>query len=190
MRILSSLLLSVLLLDCSNPVQQTLSINLDDPQLQGQGKFLLYKNSLFTGKVHEQFESGELRSESHYTNGLLHGAHSTWFEDGKRETMRFYDQGEKEGIHAGWWPNGNQRFFYSFSKGLYDGPFKEWYPDGKRMHEFEYQNGKEVRAMGWRENGKTYINFVVRNGKKYGLTNARLCYSLKDEKGIYSITKN
>ena len=48
----------------------------------------------------------------------------------------------------------------------------------------------EIRAVGWRENGRTYINFVVRNGRKYGLMNARLCYSLKDEKGTYLSSNN
>ena len=63
------------------------------------------------------------------------------------------------------------------------------YENGKPLNFFTYHKGEEVKAIGWRENGKTYINFIVRDGKKYGLTNARLCYSLKDEAGVYTTIK-
>ncbi len=181
----------IILMDCSNPAGESkLTIYHGDPLLQEKGKFTLYDNKLLSAVVTELFESGNIKSESNYENGQLCGSVTSWYPDGKLESMRFYHHGEKEGTHQGWWPNGNPRFSYSFSKGMYDGLFKEWYSDGKRLHEFEYQAGQEIRAMGWRENGRTYINFVIRHGKKYGLTNARLCYSLKDEQGIYSATKN
>lgn len=34
----------------------------------------------------------------------------------------------------------------------------------------------------WRENGKPYINYEVRDGFRYGLRKSALCYSLEDEK--------
>ncbi|NOT76157.1 MAG: hypothetical protein HOP08_14615 [Cyclobacteriaceae bacterium] len=189
MRIPRTVCLLVMLLwmtHCSNTMSPgTTAVNKNNPELQQQGKFLMYHDKLFSGLVTEFYETGEIRSQSRYEEGLLHGETLTWYLSGVKESSRLYSQGEKEGIHQGWWPNGNQRFEYQFAEGQYHGTFKEWYENGKPLHLFTYADGKEVSAIGWRDNGKTYINFMVRNGRKYGLTNARLCYSLINEKGIY-----
>jgi hypothetical protein len=34
----------------------------------------------------------------------------------------------------------------------------------------------------WRENGKPYINYEARDGRRYGLQKSNLCYTLKDQK--------
>ncbi|MBL0182944.1 MAG: hypothetical protein IPP96_11885 [Chitinophagaceae bacterium] len=44
-----------------------------------------------------------------------------------------------------------------------------------------YENGKEISGKGWRENGKLYMSFVMKGGRRYGLFNANLCYSLVKE---------
>ncbi len=187
----TALLLSfVCLLNCSSSIHEKfIPMNLESLELKQDGKYLLYKHQPMEGIVVERYASRQIRRQSHYKNGLLDGKVSSWYQGGQKESMRFYKEGEKEGLHVGWWPNGNIRFEYQFANGLYNGSFKEWYENGKMLHLFEYDHGNEVSAIGWRDNGKTYINFIVRNGKKYGLTNSRLCYSLKDEQGIYQSSK-
>ena len=49
----------------------------------------------------------------------------------------------------------------------------------------QYKDGKEIGGNGWRNNGKTYMNFIVKDGRRYGLVNAQLCYSVKNERGEY-----
>ena len=194
MRILKNSLLFlfvVVFLNCAIPQNEKL-IFLDkgNPHLKQNGKYLLLKEKPFDGALIEVYENGEHKSQVYYKKGLLDGSLRSWYHDGNKESERYYEHGEKEGVHLSWWPNGNLRFEYQFAGGLYHGTFKEWYENGKPLHVFEYDHGKEVKAIGWRENGKTYINFAVRNGRKYGLTNARLCYSLKDERGIYQSSNN
>ena len=155
-----------------------------------EGKYLLYHGHRYTGMFETHFENGNLKSQAIYQQGLLEGISLSWFPQGSLESRRDYNQGEKNGLHQGWWPDGTRRFEDHFSNGVYAGTFSEWYPDGKALHAFTYDQGKEVRAIGWRENGKTYINFEVRKGRKYGLTNARLCYSLKDEQGVFKTVNN
>ena len=157
----------------------------NDILLVQEGKYLMYKEKRFNGIVRGYDENINLKSREEYKEGMLEGLSKTWYPNGMVETERNYHAGDKVGIHRGWWQNGNSRFEYHFSKGLYDGEFKEWYENGKPLNIFIYSMGTEEKAIGWRENGKTYINFVVRDGRKYGLTNARLCYSLKSEEGIY-----
>ncbi len=180
------LLFALWVLSCT-PTQdeEPISLDLNDTQLQQQGKYLMYQAKPFDGIIIETHANGGPKSQAYYKDGMQHGKFISWYQDGKKESERYYEQGEKEGLHFSWWPNGHLRFEYQFTAGLYHGTFKEWYENGKPLHVFEYNHGNEVRAIGWRDNGKTYINFAVRNGKKYGLTNARLCYSLKDEQGIY-----
>ena len=194
MRILKNsllLLLVAVLLNCAIPQNEKLILSYKgNPHLRQNGKYLLFNEKPFDGALTEMYENGELKSQAYYKNGLLDGSLRSWYQNGSKESERYHKRGEKEGVHSSWWPNGNLRFEYQFAGGLYHGTFKEWYESGKPLHVFEYDHGNEVRAIGWRENGKTYINFAVKNGRKYGLTNARLCYSLKDERGIYQSSNN
>ncbi len=186
MRIVPFVLIITSFLNCSRfETAKSININMQPYELRQVGQYAFYQDQRASGLVREYYSSGELHRISRYEDGLLHGLTRSWYPDGAKESERYYDRGEKEGLHIGWWPNGNKQFEYEFSKGMYHGTFKEWYETGKLLHVFEYNQGHEVSAIGWRENGRTYINFVVRNGKKYGLTNARLCYSLEDEKGVF-----
>ncbi len=110
---------------------------------------------------------------------------NSFYENGNKEACRYYHAGEKDSVHRGWWLNGQPRFEYHFRKGEYNGDFKEWYASGKPYKHIIYASGKEQSGKGWRENGKFYMNFVMREGRLYGLVNPNLCYSLKNEKGEY-----
>jgi len=101
------------------------------------------------------------------------------------ESKRYYHSGEKDSLHLGWWPDGNQRFEIHFSNGAYDGVYKEWYIDGKPSKEIIYKNGNDISGKAWRNNGKLYMNFFTREGRRYGLLNSQMCYSLKNEKGEF-----
>jgi len=178
------------LLNCSSSTRhQFMFVNLDHPLITQRGKYTYFNTKPLDGTTIEYYPSGGIKRQSKFRDGLLNGNVTTWYPEGNKQSVRFYNNGEKEGTHTGWWPNGNVRFEYQFSRGMYHGTFREWYENGKPLHLFNYREGNEVSAVGWRDNGKTYINFVVRNGKKYGLTNTRLCYSLKDENGIYQSSK-
>jgi antitoxin component YwqK of YwqJK toxin-antitoxin module len=48
-----------------------------------------------------------------------------------------------------------------------------------------YRAGKEAGMQrAWRQNGKIYNNYEVKNGRIFGLKRANLCYGLDDEKII------
>jgi antitoxin component YwqK of YwqJK toxin-antitoxin module len=174
-----------LFMNCSFSRHDLITTYMTDVDTKRSGKYTVIADEPIDGLLTEHYPTGEIKKVSRYQHGLQHGLTRTWYADGRKESERFFLDGEKEGLHVGWWPNGNKQFEYQFSNGLYHGTFKEWYETGKPLHIFEYHHGKEVSAIGWRENGRTYINFAMRNGRKYGLTNARLCFSLKDEAGVY-----
>jgi antitoxin component YwqK of YwqJK toxin-antitoxin module len=185
MKFFPTIVAGVLLTCCVPSNNDTISGIIPSNALFQKGQYTFFNDKLASGIVNEYYPSGALHRTSRYEEGLLHGATGSWYPNGMKESERYYHRGEKEGTHSGWWPDGKKQFQYHFSQGAYHGTFKEWYASGKPLHLFEYEHGHETSAIGWRENGRTYINFVVRHGRKYGLMNARLCYSLKDEAAVY-----
>ena len=108
------------------------------------------------------------------------------YPSGAVRWKRTYFHGVKEGIHVGWWANGHKQFEYHFHDGEYNGDFQEWYPNGSPATLLHYENGKETGLQrAWRENGTLYANYEARDGKQYGIINSRLCYSVKDGKGVF-----
>jgi hypothetical protein len=139
----------------------------------------------FSGFVEAYFLSGKLKSKQGFYEGKEEGLLSTYYENGNKDTQRYYHAGEKDSVNQGWWANGNPRFVYHFRNGMYEGDFKEWYVSGKPLKHLVYHNSKEQSGTGWRENGKVYMSFVVKDGRLYGLINPNLCYSLKNERGEF-----
>jgi len=167
------------------PVIPPVGIMADDPKLKLVNGNWYYADTLFSGHVHAFHSNGTMQRMQSYFNGKEEGLLMTWFPDGQKESERYFAKGEKEGVHKGWWENGQQRFEYQFSNGQYENDFREWSVNGTLAKHIEYKNGKEVRGKAWRENGKVYMSFEVRGSRRYGMMNAKPCYTLRTEKGEY-----
>lgn len=145
----------------------------------------LYGSELFNGIIIDRYENGNIKSSTAISNGKEEGWKILYYPAGTVSEKRYYHYGEKDSVHAGWWENGNPRFEYHFAAGHYEGDFKEWFESGSLYKHLHYTNGQEERGMGWRENGKQYMNYVMKNGRRYGIVNPGLCYTLKNENGEY-----
>ena len=156
-----------------------------DTALSLQNGVWFYQQAPFTGFIETYFSSGSLKSRQSFYKGKDEGLFLSYYEDGSKDAQRFYHHGEKDSINQGWWPNGNRRFEYHFKDGICEGDFKEWYQSGKPLKHIVYHNGREESGKGWRENGKIYMSFVVKDGRLYGMVNTNLCYSLKNERGEF-----
>ncbi|HCL05844.1 MAG TPA: hypothetical protein DHW64_07745 [Chitinophagaceae bacterium] len=167
------------------PAIPPVGITANDPALKLLNGFWYYADTLFSGHVHAFHENGNMQRMQSYFKGKEEGLLVTWFPTGQKESERYFAEGEKEAVHKGWWENGQQRFEYHFSKGQYDGNFREWSVNGMLAKHIEYKDGKEIRGKAWRENGKVYMSFEMRGSRRYGLMNAKPCYTLRNEKGEY-----
>lgn len=156
-----------------------------DSGLQRNNDCIFFHGELFSGTVLERDLTGAIISRQSFYRGKEEGWSEWYYPSGKINARRYFHAGEKDSVHTGWWESGQPRFVYHFRNGRYEGWFKEWYASGKRLKEVWYENGEEKRGSGWRENGKLYMSFEVRNGRMYGLVNPNLCYSLKNERGEY-----
>jgi hypothetical protein len=151
------------------------------------GPQLCRDGNLFFGTVVEKDDQGRVRVSDPYFRGLLSGQSRAFYASGKIRWTRDYRNGKKDGVHVGWWENGRKMFEYRFRKDLYDGSVREWYADGKIAKEMHYEYGVESGLQrAWRENGTLYANYEARNGRLYGIINARLCYSVKEGRGVYT----
>ena len=171
------------------PVIPGLIVRSTDTSLQLINGVLYFHHHFFSGNRETYFPSGALQARQSFYQGKEEGWLHSFYENGKKDAHRFYHDGEKDSINMGWWINGNPRFEYHFKKGSYEGDYKEWYLSGKTMKHIIYHDGKEQSGTGWRENGKVYMRFVMRDGRLYGLINPNLCYSLKNERGEYVAAK-
>jgi antitoxin component YwqK of YwqJK toxin-antitoxin module len=162
-----------------------ITVRTTDTSLVLNNGIWFYHQQPFTGFIETYYVSGSLKSRQSFYNGKDEGLVLSYYEDGSKDARRFYHNGEKDSINQGWWPNGNRRFEYHFNNGVYEGDFKEWYQSGKPLKHIVYHDGKEQSGKGWRENGKIYMSFVVKEGRLYGLVNPNLCYSLKNERGEF-----
>ena len=116
-----------------------------------------------------------------YVDGVQEGTGRVWHANGRLSEERNFHLGRKIGIHRGWWPNGNPRFEYTFLNGEHHGAMLEWYEDGTPYKAFHHRMGYEDGSQRmWWEDGRVRANYVVRNGRRYGLIGVKNCVNPKD----------
>ena len=138
-----------------------------------------YQGKPFSGHLIERYSTNEIHHHRSFFNGKEEGWQYQYYPNGSISEKRFYEAGEKQGAHTGWYDNGSIRFEYHFNKGAYDGEYKEWYASGQLYKHIHYTNNNDDWGKGWRENGKVYMNYVQKNGRRFGLINSNLCYTVK-----------
>lgn len=152
-----------------------------DPFFKKSQDTLYYKNGFFSGYRYVLYPTGDTASIESFYNGVEEGFQKKWYPNHQLAEDRFYINGKKEGTHQGWWPDGKQKFYFSVVGDEYEGEFKEWYSSGLLGKDFHYVNGKEEGSQRlWWDNGTVRANYVVRNGKKYGLIGLKTCVNPYD----------
>jgi antitoxin component YwqK of YwqJK toxin-antitoxin module len=59
---------------------------------------------------------------------------------------------------------------------------RAFYPDGRPYEVRHFFNGKEEGLQqAWTEDGTLYINYEMRNGRRYGFINARPCLPVEEQ---------
>jgi antitoxin component YwqK of YwqJK toxin-antitoxin module len=162
------------------------NIGKTDPQLRFDHGYYYYENILLTGTITERRSDSSIAQLTTYEDGKEQGWQTMYDVTGKVAEKRYYTKGQKDGIHTGWWPNGNLRFSYRYTKGIYNGVYQEWYENGSPSKTIYYANGNDDSGKAWRDNGKLYMNFVKKDGRRYGLNNSNLCYTIRKDTALLS----
>ncbi len=121
-----------------------------------------------------------------FKNGLLSGISKKRFPNGQLMEERHFLNGKKHGQQTAYWQNGNKRFEFMAKNDAYEGELKEWGNSGYLYHMGNYVNGQEEGAQKmWYENGKLRANYVIIQGKRYGLLGTKNCKNVSDSIFVY-----
>jgi len=87
-----------------------------------------------------------------------------------------YWHGEKYGLHESRWPNGKLRVQAHYFGDVFHGEYRTWYESGRPYELRHFDHGRESgMQQSWTEEGELYLNYEVRDGRRFGLINARPC---------------
>jgi antitoxin component YwqK of YwqJK toxin-antitoxin module len=147
-----------------------------DAELAMENGVLMRSGVPVTATLTERYESGALKRTEEWVDGRRDGRSVSWYESGQVNEERTYAAGRKQGRHLGWYADGTRRFDDVFELGLLRGQALEWYPDGTPYRDFTYDAGQESgRQRMWNVDGSLRANYVVREGRRFGLLGSKGC---------------
>lgn len=180
-RLLSSFIVIVLVLSCSK-VEPSLIVNEDHVQ-SIQRKGIRYVNdTVFSGAlVQINSEQGDTISYKEFRKGKKQGTWWVKYGSLQLKEQRQFVEGKKIGAYTAWWPNGKKRLAYEFVNDEYHGTCREWNPNGVLVKEMNYNQGHELGTQKvWYDNGKIKSNYLVKNGRRFGLLGTKNCVNASD----------
>lgn len=134
------------------------------------------KGIKFSGYGYTLYPNSDTLSLQGYWQGLQEGLTKKWYPNRQLAEYRMYVSGKKEGVHKAWWPNGAMKFLFTVSNDAYTGDLQEWNIERVLVKWFHYKDGQELGSQRlWWDDGSVRANYVIRNGKKYGLIGVKLC---------------
>jgi hypothetical protein len=149
---------------------ESLPVRSDDPVLERVNGVMYYSDTRFSGKLKDGLTLTD------YKNGLKHGKSVAMYKNGQTNYIRTYSRGLETGTHSGWWENGTPRFVYHFEAGVHHGVSRDWFSDGSLFRDFNYEHGyEEGPQIMYFENGSLRANYVVRDGRRFGLMGTKPC---------------
>jgi protein SCO1 len=109
---------------------------------------------------------------------------TTRYADGRVETLTRYRDGVRDGAYRAWWPDGRIKTAAAYRADALDGEYRTWYASGRPFEVRHYASGRESGAQqSWTEAGELFLNYEVRDGRRFGFVNARPCVSVAPPPG-------
>lgn len=153
-----------------------------DPSLKFVNGILYRSNDLFTGIVYSFYEGTKDTAEiSEFLNGKENGEWKKFYPDQSLKEKREFKTGKKIGEYIAYWKNGNKKLDYKFSNDEYEGTCSEWNRQGVLIKEMNYRKGHEEGSQKmFYDNGKIRSNYVMIEGRRYGLLGTKNCINVSD----------
>lgn len=174
------------IMGCNAPVptvpSHSLLINKNEQGLVMQNGLLLINNAPFSGTVYTLFPGTKDTAEiAGYKDGKENGEWKKYYASGKIREKRYFINGQKTGEYLAWWENGNLQIRYFFTADEYDGTCSEWNTEGRLIKKMNYKAGHEDgRQQSWYDNGKVKANYIIKEGRRFGLLGTKNCINVTD----------
>lgn len=137
----------------------------------------------FSGSIYWTYQNGkDTVRVKRYLEGKKSGEWRRYYQNGSIAESRFFLNGKKEGTQIAYYRNGNLKFQANFVNDVYEGNSKAWTFDGRLIKDQNYHLGKEEGSQKvWYDNGKIKANYVIKEGRRYGLLGTKNCINVSDE---------
>lgn len=175
------------MLSTINPVVPHNWVQYQDSGLNNLNGVIYYQSSPFSGKLYALFPN---RNDTAFIRGYFlgkeEGEWKSFYENKQLKELRYFNNGKKMGKYSVWWPNGKPFMQYQFENDEYEGTCMEWNEQGVMVKQMNYQLGHEVGSQKWwYDNGKIKANYIIQEGRRFGLLGTKNCINVSD-----SIFKN
>lgn len=81
-----------------------------------------------------------------------------------------------------WYPDGTLKMIAHYQRDAFHGEYRTWYPSGAPFEVRHYDHGRESGLQqSWTIDGQLYLNYEVRNGRRYGFVNAKPCVPVAEK---------
>ena len=139
---------------------------------------LLQHGRAFSGDVLDRSDPRYVQRVS-YENGVRHGLARAWYSDGSLAYTRRFSKGLRQGEHLGFWPGGIPQFRHRYVDDLFEGEQASYYKNGMPLEVRHYHAGQEVgRQQIWAASGELSSNYIVKEGRRYGLVGSIDCVTV------------
>ncbi len=130
----------------------------------------------------QYFEGSEdIKEWQSYMQKVPHGTWKKYYANHQLLESREYRHGKKIGKLIRYWPNGHKQMEYHFEDDEYHGEAREWSEAGVLTRWMHYEKGHEEGLQQYyNDEGKLKSNYVIRNGRRYGLLGTKHCINIKD----------
>lgn len=181
-RYLSSILCLLFIIWTGCDTRQAAFLNGDDQRLLMINGMMCFNGKPYTGRLYKLFPSSSDTAEiTGYHDGRENGIWKKFYAGARIRERREYEDGIKSGILTAWWEDGRKKLEYRFRKGEYQGTCREWNREGILTREMNYTNGYESGSQKmFYDNGKVRANYVIANGRRYGLLGTKNCVNASD----------
>ncbi|NCI45349.1 toxin-antitoxin system YwqK family antitoxin [Sediminibacterium soli] len=152
------------------------------PGLRFRNNLFYINGGLFSGVIRACYANGKTQFLVPVYAGMRHGIYRSFYADGSIFEIRCYQHNLANGRHLGYWRNGKRKFDYQYRDDRRNGYLYQWYENGKPYMVTHYiQDQEDGLQQAWRTSGKLFINYVAKNGRKYGLEETQLCYTVRKQ---------
>ncbi|CAN5332074.1 hypothetical protein BH09BAC2_BH09BAC2_07760 [soil metagenome] len=175
---------------CNAAVKETSALpmaNSVHAQITNSNGIILSKGKPFTGVLFTLYpETSDTAAIQQFENGKEDGEWRKYYPDRSIKEIREFLNGYKTGMCRAWWPNGKKMFESRFLNDEYEGAYLEWNMNGLLIKKMNYIAGhEEGNQQWWYDNGKIKANYIIKNGRRFGLLGTKNCVNVSD-----SIFKN
>lgn len=143
-----------------------------------------------TGIVFQLDKKGDTLSLEKYVCGKPEGIAYKKYDAVHFCYRRNFSKGKAEGTQYSWWDNGRLKQQATYKHDVFDSYVLEWCSNGLLTRFNHYRNGhEEGKQQLWYDNGQLRANYVVRNGRQYGLSGTMNCYNATEKQASLSTLK-